>query len=165
MTRLELLERLQDLRGATFATLVVNVEPSIKCPKTSGMGGRIRKRSKVNVTLGFIYANSVNRQREREGNESDFQVNPRKWGERVKGTTLVVHKGQYYLEIQEEKVYETEYYLDGNLVEKEIVKQYLKEPAPQPQQELEREVILRDYRLDSIESVTINHETMKVEND
>lgn len=165
MTRLELLEKLQSLRGATFATLVVNVEPSIKCPKTSGMGGRIRKRSKVNVTLGFIYANSVNRQREREGNESDFQVNPRKWGERIKGTTLVVHKGQYYLETKVEKVYETEYFLDGKLIEKEKIKDFLKESAPQPQQELEKEIILRDYRLDSIESVTINHETLKVEND
>jgi len=160
MTRQDFVTKLEGLRGATFATLVTNVQPDIKCPKTSGMAGRIRKRSRINCVLNHIYGNSVNYQREREGKEVDFTPNPRKWGERIRGTTLVCHKGKTYLEVKVEKVYDTQYYLDGQKVERDQVAEFLRERSTSSRQDLSKEVVLRDYNVDSIESVTMQGETI-----
>ncbi len=158
MTRQDFVEMLKGLKGTTFATLYCDSEPKLKCPKTKNkhMQGRIRKQSTVNCTLGFIYANSVNRQRVREDKEGDFTPNKRKWGVRVPQTPLVHHNGNWYLETKVEKVYDTRYLLDGKVVDRSEIAEYLAQSSKQPQQELDKEVILRDYKVDSIIAATIN---------
>lgn len=159
MIREQFIERMKEQRGATFATIQVLTEPSIKCPKTSGMAGRIKERSVVNGVLNHVYGNSVNYQRSREGKEADFEPLPRKWGQRIKGTTLVEHKGRYYLEMKVEKASNPQYFLDGKPVQKEDIDQYLlPKRKSKSRQGLKKETILRDFDVKNIEVVRMNRE-------
>lgn len=160
MTRKQFVEYLKEQQGATFATLTALVEPTIKSPKTSGMAGRIKKRSRINCTLNFIYGNSVNRQREREDKVADFTPNPRKWGQRIQGTTLVEHKGKVYVEAKVEKVYDTEYLLDNEPVSYEKIAEFLRPKSSKSRQGTDKQVILRDYNVENITEVNMNRDKL-----
>jgi len=153
MTRNQFVSMLKGMKGATFATLFVDTEPAIKSPKTSGMGGRIRKQSEIRVCLNFIYGNAVNRQRDREGVDEVFTPKPRPWGTRIQGTTLVSHKGKLYLETKVEGVKSTQYLLDGKPVEYSQISQYLRPKSTKSRQGVEKKVILRDYAINNIAGV------------
>jgi hypothetical protein len=94
-----LLER----KGTTFVTIVAETDPKLR-KRGNPYAGRVTKRSRVNGAIGWIYGNGVNRQRIREGLDPDFEAFPRKWGERIKGTPFVEHKGNTYLELKVERV-------------------------------------------------------------
>lgn len=133
--------------------------------KTDNPFGRIFKMSRVNGFTGFNYENSVNRQREREGNEKDFEAQARSWGERI--NNCLVKKGEeYYLTIKVEKslmkpVYM--YYSNGlQIISRETVAKFLRPAKSSPNQGLDREVIYRNYKLESIVKICINGQTYKV---
>ena len=112
------------------------------------------------INYGFHYANSLDNQAVREGKQIDFDVKPRKWGTRIKGTPLVEHTkkdGSYhlYLEAKVEKVNSTKYVLaDGTEIAKDEFAEYMTPPsAPSTTQDgLDKEIILRDYALENIVS-------------
>lgn len=150
----ELISMLASVVGSTFVTIVTETEPKLVGGKSCPLHG-VKKRSKVNGTVGFNYTNAVNNQRAREGSEKDFVAEDRKWGMRMDKTPLVVHKDKYYLEVKVEKTDSPEYTLNGKSIPNEEVKQYI--PAKgESRQELDKEIILRDYSLDSIREIKIN---------
>jgi len=181
ITRAELVEAMHYLRGARIVTLHTEVEPAIKSPKKSGMAGRIRKRSKINCIINFHYSNAVNNQREREAaplmehplvragvatiEVEHFEALPRKWGVRIDGTPLITHKGEWYLETKVERVYDTQYFLDGTPVEREAVANYLQEKREEGgRQGVEKKIILRDYKISSLVAITTGGKTYLIEN-
>lgn len=155
LTTSAFLDLLSNIRGATFATLVTSTDP--KLLKTGNPFKNVRKISKVNVCLGFKYEAAVNRQRAREGSEADFQASARQWGE--KNGIIVENKGKQYLEVKVEKSLSSEYVdAEGNLIPKESIQHFLPTKR-ESRQELEKEIIVRTYSLDSIQGMTFNGET------
>lgn len=158
----ELKAALMERKGTSFVTIVAVTDPRMR-KRDNPYAGRVQKRSSVNGVVGWIYQNSVNRERVREDLEADFEAHPRKWGERIKGTPFVEHKGNTYLELKVERVLSTEYLLDGEPVDREVIAEWLPaRKAEGARQEVENPIILRDYRLDSITEITFDGITIKV---
>ena len=149
------------IKGATFATIVTNTVAHVKaaCP----FGRNVRKVSRVNVTLGFQYENAVNRQRTRKGETADFEAAPRQWGERIPGTFLVRHEsGKLYLETKVEKSLGCEYFAaDGSRIDAAKIAPYLPSKGGN-RQGVEKEVLVRDYALDSIRAISLKGEDLVV---
>ncbi len=159
ISRPQLVQTLQKRKGAQVISIVTETDPG----KSKAHKGQCLKRSYVNGMIGWHYVNAVNRQRGREGNAEDFQVKPRKWGVRVKGTPFVEHKGNLYLEMKVEKVFQTQYLIGGVVVPRERVEDHLRLHRPSsPSQGIDKEVILRDYKLESIIQVTLGGNTYMV---
>ncbi len=156
-----------DLTGATFVTIESATDPRmVKKHRETGEPnpylGAV-KVSRVNGIVNWIYSNSVNNQRVREDKVNDFVPESRKWGERrllASGniSPFVDHKTNVYLELKVERSLGYHYEMpDGTIVPNQNIEPYL--PARRPtRQGLDKEVILRDYRLDSITSITVNRE-------
>lgn len=171
LTQNGLKEMLENLpRRAAFATFTAETTPRMR-KTVDGRGTPynefhdedgnclVTKRSRVNVTINFNYGNSVNYQREREKGEDHepFEPEPRKWGERVEGTPLVEHKGNFYLEAKVEHVLSTEYIgPNGNTIDREDLEDYLYSSGESSRQDIEDPVILRDYKLGSIRQISVN---------
>lgn len=155
ITQKALIETLNDIKGATFATIITETDARLK--KTGNPFGPVRKVSRVNVCLGFQYEAAVNRQRTREESEADFEARPRQWGERV-SAMLIGHKGRTYLETKVQKSLGVTYIdATGKELSKEEVAAFL--PArSKSRQEVASEIIVRDYALDSIRSLTFGGE-------
>lgn len=157
LTTTALVATLAMVKGATFATLITETDARLK--KTGNPFGPVRKVSRVNVCLGFQYESAVNRQRTREGSEADFEAKPRQWGTRQAGTMLVEHKGKLYLETKVERSLGYTY-MDANGTEltPEEVAPYLPARTESTRQETEKEIVVRDYSLDSIRSISFGGE-------
>lgn len=154
ISRDDLLNFLIEHKGANIISFRSTTEPKVK--KTAPFIN-LRKGSHVNGIIGFNYSNSVNNQRLREGNEEKFEAHPRAWGERIGTSPVIEHKGQYYLEIKVEKTLTNpEYFDDNGPVEAEAVKPHLYARSPSKRQETDKEIILRDYKLESLDQIRIN---------
>lgn len=156
LTATTLIELLGTVKGATFATLITETDARLK--KTGNPFGDVRKVSRVNVTLGFQYENAVNRQRTREGTDADFEAAPRQWGERI-SPMLIGHKGKTYLETKVERSLGYTY-LDatGKELTPEEIAPYLPAKSANSRQETEKEILVRDYALESIRSLSMGGE-------
>lgn len=160
ITQSQLVKKLMQTKGATFATFITKTVPTLD--KSNPFGDNICKISVVNATLNFVYTNAVNNQREREGLTTDFTAQPRKWGEKVVGTPLVIHKGKYYLEAKVEKSIEHSYEtLDGQSIPKHIVERFTKKSHSNTQG-TEKEIIVRSYALDNIISINVFGEKFEI---
>ena len=156
ITKQSLLALLAEVKGATFATLVTKTDARLR--KTGNPFGNVEKVSRVNVCLGFQYEAAVNRQRTREGTEADFEAAPRQWGERI-SPMLVEHKGRIYLETKVEKSLGCTYLgSNGQEISSEQVASFLPARKPSARQETEKEILVRDYSLDSILSLSFRGE-------
>ncbi len=156
------LDVLQGLRGATMATLEAKTTPSWKTTKLPEEIKQVKKVSRVNGVLNFVYQHSINNQRMREGSEPNFVPLPRCWGKRLFPSPLVEHNGKFYLEVKVQKVFDVEYVNEnGEVVPVTLVKPYLREKKESARQQLDKEVILRDYSLENIIKLTLNGITYK----
>lgn len=148
LSRQQFVDNLMDLKGAKVLTLVTNTLPKLKSP----MNGKVRKIAQVNGMINWIYENAVNRQRIKEGIEPDFIAFPRQWGIRIRGTPFVEHNGKMYLELKREKVLSEEYYnLLGDTITEQIENYLI--PSGRSRQGVIKQIVLRDYAIESIESV------------
>ena len=146
------------LKGATFATITAETDARVlaSCP----FGRNVRKVSRVNVTLGHNYQDAVNRQRTREESTPDFQAAPRQWGEAIPGTTLVTNEktGKVYLKCKVERSLGHEYLsADGSKIDAEAIKPFLPKKST-TRQDVEKEIIYRDYALTSIRHIACKGE-------
>ena len=166
----ELEKLLRLVKSARMVSLVALTDPAMR--KTDNPHfGRIRKISRVGGVINFLYEHSVNRQRLREnqptdssGNVERFGAFPRRWGQRVKGTPLVEHVPEgvgcvrCYLEIKVQRR-ESKYVDRESMapVQYEEIRQWLKYDerniAEGVRQQVDRPVVLRDFRLDHIASI------------
>lgn len=169
----ELYKMLAAVKGASFATIVTETDPRFnKFGRTKNAAGEkvpcpypdVMKVSTMNITINFIYANSVNRAQVKEGAAGDFEAAPRKWGERIKGTPFVMHDGKLYLEAKANALPSELKYVDtktGAIVAKSLLEDYLpvkKSNAAHQGVSEENEVIVRDFMLTSIKEIKMNGE-------
>jgi len=155
----ELTELLMAQRGAKMVTIEADTIPKIPAASRATFPN-LRKRAVVNGVIGWIYENAVNRQREREGAQPDFEALPRKWGARLVGTPLVEHKGGFYLEFKFQRSV-SYYYYNGATREcyssaadiDAINRLTGARDHGTERQELDAPIILRDYRMSNIRSI------------
>lgn len=152
---------LLEVRGASFATLTTVTDARLR--KTGNPFGPVQKIATVNVTLGFQYAASVNRQRIREDATPDFVAMERAWGERSKlSPMLIEHKGKLYLEAKVERSLSYEYRTaDGRLLTHAEVEPFLPTRGPS-RQGVEKEILVRDYALDSIAGISFQGQSFLI---
>jgi hypothetical protein len=156
LTKTELIDLLSKVKGTTPISIETTTVPKIKAgnPFTA-----LKKVSKVAGLIGFIYGNSVNNQREREGVSTDFKPEERKWGQRILHSPLVKHKDKYYLELKVQGS-SSEYFDNETRVNSEDVKPFYYSNSSR--QGVNKEVILRDYDINNISRITINKNEYKV---
>lgn len=135
--------------------------------RNNPFAGRVLKLSRVSGLINFRYTKSVNAQRKREAQPDDFQAVPRSWGVRIVGSPLVLHFDsgpQFYLEVKRERV--ERWYFDANTLEpinEADLIPYLPRRRKSKRQNLDSEIVLRDYRLDHIAELSIGGETLAVD--
>ncbi len=139
-------QQLLQWRGAAMVTIHAETCPDMR--KTSNPYANAVKHSVVNGVINWVYETSVNRQRLREDLTPDFSAYPRKWGQRLYGTPLVEHKGNYYLEMKVQ--HSTCRYYIGNVEINTVDIQPWLRPSYPSRQGVTREIILRDYSLENI---------------
>jgi hypothetical protein len=133
---------------------------------------RIDKIARVNGMVNWVYENAVNAQREREATDGEtiehFIAHPRKWGQRCHKTAFVRHipKGtderRVYAELKVNKSLCHQWLIDGMPVGDDEILPFLREKSESSRQQVENPVILRDYRLSSIEYITFGGESFAV---
>lgn len=169
---LELSDRLSTRRGAQIVTMIARTQPALKGGKKSPLAGKlVEKVSRVNGIVNWSYENAVNNQRMREETPLDangavehFISDPRKWGQRIHGSAFVrhIHKDsgekRVYVEFKHQNSLGYQYFIDGLPVDASEVEPHLRDKSESSRQQVENEVILRDYRLSSIEHITFGGE-------
>ena len=153
-----MIEMIRKQNGCTFATIESNTDPKAKksCPFKV-----VEKITRQNVMIGFDYSNAVNNQRTREEIETEFKSAPRRWGERVDLKT-VEHKGNVYLTTATLNHYSTVYKADGKVIETEAILPHLPKKSTASRQGVEKQIIYRDFKAESIKEITMNGETYEV---
>ena len=126
--------------------------------KTGNPFGKILKKTKLTANIGFHYKNSLVNQAKREGKDTNFDIQPRRWGVRMENAPLVKHKGKHYLEYKAESVQSVEYFDEqGNSLSAEQVAPFLpKKRHSATQDKLDKKVILRDVDVENILSLRIS---------
>lgn len=164
ITKDELLEKIRNIRGASFITFISETDPRMvkkhRITKEPNPFLGAVKVSRINAIVNFTYENSVNNQRRREDKETDFEAQERKWGSHEESNhvgCIVEHKGKKYISVKPEKVLENYFKLNDKKIDK-IDPGYLPVKKPQLQQGLEKEVIYRNYSIDSIKAIRISGE-------
>lgn len=152
------------LDGATIVSLSALTRADVVKPKATyaALGGELLKLSRFQGKMGngVNYATTVNHRLKKEGKTPDFIAQPRKWGERIKGTPFVSHKGKLYVEIQPFRSLSTAYIVNGEvprIVRKEDIAQYLTPVRPSKLQAdaglTDHQVIVRDFRIDRLREI------------
>jgi hypothetical protein len=93
-----------------------------------------------------------------------FNAEKRSWGQRIEKTAFVRHikevrknvsEKRVYIELKVERSITNAYFIDGKLVDNAVVKDSIRAASESSRQEVEKQVILRDYRLSSITGIKI----------
>jgi hypothetical protein len=174
MTKNQLVNTIKGIKGNTFATLETSTEPAMR--KTGNpYVGRVRKISKgLNVSIGAIYENSVNRQAGREGNPDagEFVAEKLAYGQWLVPHKIIEHKGELQIRVTcnpHMKPTEVYYTVDGERATDEVtaeIKSFEPEKKSATRQSdfgVHREVVPRNFKLESITGITVNGTHYKIE--
>jgi hypothetical protein len=151
---------LKTSKGTKIVSMVTITDPDLK----KGCNFDVVKVSYVNGVINFNYKSSVNKQREREGNEPDFVSQKRKWGTKLDDSPFISHINKdgchkLYLEIKVERSIYHQYYsfTEERVISEEFIKPFLKEKRSSSEaQGVEKEIILRDYDVRNIACLIID---------
>lgn len=166
MDRETIEQALAALKGVTFIGLDTVTTPVLKGGKKNPFQGKVQKLCHGHRIILYGspgYEAKVKRHLEAEGKDPDsFTAKPLPWGEHVKGTAFIEHKGELYLQCvfiaagsveyratEDIEVSPIFFWESGMTIPKqEIIG--LNERSGSEHQGLENEVIVRAYKLSSI---------------
>lgn len=153
---LAMLQTKDAIKGGTFIGLITDTEETnIIKPKTCGLAG-LRK---ITLTVGHIYSHAQYANQMKKINP-EYIPQPRKWGVRMEDFPLVLHKDKYYLEVffdnDRVKTRVIGYYLNGEEIPKEVVRQHLRPKEDEP-------ITYRNYSIDSILQMSFKKKKMIIE--
>jgi len=166
----EIKEALESVKGGSFIGLDTKSEVKLKGGKKNPMQGRVTKITTGANTMVFAtesgspYEAMVKRRLEEEGKDPEsFTVGPRAWGTRIKGTPFIEHKDNHYLEVIYISPGKTEYFLDGEPIEKDEIEGLGvdTEKTEKGQGGLENKVVIRTFKTDSIVAIRTNGQEYK----
>lgn len=133
-------------------------EPQLR-KKHNPFFGCVAKLTRVNGWLNCRYAPAVNRQRIREYRKATFEALPRSWGNRIQRTSLIEHNDLLYLDVKVQARHVV--YIDTRTRQEipwQQIKPFVRPPQKIKRQQLNRDVILRDYHVENIAELRINGE-------
>jgi hypothetical protein len=92
-------------KGCNFIGFDALTDVKLKGGKSNPQQGLVQKEH--NGALGILFSNKngssyakmVNRRLEAEGKEANFEAGKLPWGNRVQGTAVIEHKGQFYVQV------------------------------------------------------------------
>lgn len=177
---MNLREIFKNVSGSSFVGLDTESVVKLKGGKKNEQQGRVTKRVTGSSVMVFSnteqngYENMVQRRLIEEGKDpTSFSVGPRAWGTRVPNLPIIEHEKdgvkKEYLEVIFLKPGKTEYFLDGNPINKEDI-QGLEEkeektveapsqddaPTNKGQAGLDNKVVIRTYAVDSILAIRVD---------
>lgn len=162
---LRLLLRLNDAAKPAYITAVTF--PTVR--KTGNPYLEIRKLSGINVFLNDRYEASVNRAREREGSAPVFDAKELPWGQWV-SPCVIQHKEAMYLRARVIAARKPIYLArrgEGDLLlqtPKEVLSPWLPPDRDAGEaQGLDKGVVVRTWKLDSISAITIDRVRYRIE--
>lgn len=146
------------VKGTTFVSIDYECDPRLKKTGNPYRNCKVVKRNTMTGVIGFDYQSSVNRQAAREGKE-DRLAKSRKWGVLTPDRIFVEHKDNFYLQMKVESSSTPTYHVLGDDgIEREIPKKEIEAFIPEKstsstQEDLNREVILRDVAISNIRRI------------
>ena len=162
----ELDQRLLRINDCQFVGITALTTPDMT-KKGNPLFGQVVKIARVGGPINWVYSSSVNRQRIRENKAAHFKAYRRTWGHRVAHTPLVFHvndlgEQHLYLELKLESRTQGFFHREtGERIEWADLRRWLKNKRPS-RQDLDKEVVLRDYRTDHISEVRIGGDEWRV---
>jgi hypothetical protein len=151
-------EQFETIQDGQRVRLNFSTTPKLKGGKSNPHQGRIQKVTTgaigILYTSGKGYFEKVNEGLIAEGKAPDFEPKPRAWGVRVEGTPLIEHKENFYLDVVFESPGETQYFLDGEKIEREDI-EGLEDKKEGEQGGLEEKVYIRTISLESLGHVEL----------
>lgn len=164
ISKQQLFSLLNEIDGSkpTFVSFISNTDARLK--KTNNPYIGTRKISKVTGLLNFNYQNSVNNQRAKEGNEKEFVAKERGYGIKFDDYNgcLLHGSNDIKLIVKVENTLKPKFVFNGKLISKELIKPFLPSSNSAPQQELEKEIIYRNYDLSNIKKISFNKMIYKI---
>ena len=161
ITKADLITLVNSATGASFISL--DMESEAKMRKTGNPYVGAVKEVTLSGQINFDYANAVNNQLEREGNATagTFTAQARAWGTRE--GNWITHNGNHYLTVKVQNASDPVFFFEGKQIAKDVLTPFLTESKkPHTQAELDKEVIVRDVKLDSIKVIRAFGEEYKV---
>lgn len=156
----------ENVNGATFIAISTETDPRLKGGKANPFIGHTTKVMTGANVMVFQnkrvsgYNEMVQRRLGKEGKNPDsFKLSPRTWGHRLPDMPFVEHKGSYYLEVIFLKSGEVHYEVDGVKTSEDQIQGLNKDKQEAHQGGLNDKVIIRTFKIDSIKSITVNHQT------
>jgi len=155
-----------NVNGSSFVGIDTLTDVPLVGGKKNEHQGRVTKRTVGNQVMVFqnkkssSYGDMVNRRLIAEGlDPASFELQPRTWGERIPETPFISHFKDdvttFYLEVIFLRAGTSTYFLDGLAIPKAGIIG-LKEASGGEQGGLENKVIIRSFKLTSIEKVRID---------
>lgn len=156
-----------NVNGASFVGLDTETVCELKGGKGNPFKGRVTKRMEGASVMVFqnkkssSYANMVERRLIAEGKDpKSFQLQPRKWGNRIPETPFIEHfkdgKICYYLEVIFLKSGKVTYLVDGVPTDPSTIQGLETEREESKQGGLDNKVIIRSFKLESITALRID---------
>jgi hypothetical protein len=152
ITKDELREIINGVKGTTFVS--IDMESEARMRKTGNPYVGATKVVTLSGAIGYDYTSSVNRQLDREGKETNFVAQPRAWGKWE--NNWIEHKGFYYLPVKVQGASDPIFKYNGAVLEKSTLEPFLQEShKPHTQEALEKEVVVRDVKIDNIRKIRV----------
>ena len=163
----------QEARGANFVQVFSRTIP--RMTKTSNpFFGKIEKVAETNCQINWFYDNAVNNQRTKEEVLEQFTPQPRIWGTHIfnpfigkNSKTIIEHTNKnddynQYVQMRTLSVQDVRYeWIENGQTltenEREQLKQYLQKRSKSQTQDVEKEIIVSDYKVESIEMLSMNN--------
>lgn len=125
--------------------------------------GRVVKISHITAFINCRYSRTVNLQRIREAKTADFRARERAWGSKIEKRPLVEHDDQYYFEVKlQARRSQLRLIGTGEVIPPDAIKPFIPPVKKNPRQRLNREVILRDFRIDHVAELRINGQVWRI---
>ena len=157
-----------DVNGSSFVGIDTHTDVPLTGGRKNPQQGRVTKRTVGNSVMVFqnrtssSYGDMVQRRMVKEGlDPATFELKPRAWGERIPESPFISHlkddKMNFYLEVIFLKPGQSSYFLDGQpIAKKDIIGLKEVEEDPNSQGGISNKVIIRSFKLTSIERVRID---------
>jgi hypothetical protein len=158
----KLIEYLKEINKPTPVTFVAVTIPQMKKTNNPYLG--IKKTSTINGMAGADYESQVRTQMLRQGlDPMEFKAGPTSAGMKRVSAVLAYHeeKNKYYLIVSDIRSGSAVYELNGQIIDKELLKPFLYEPKPATKQlqagvAPENAISHHRYSIDNIKSININ---------
>lgn len=163
-------QKLRRLLNACYHRSTIIRLDSVTVPTMRKTGnpyvGRVTKRSTILGIIGnWIYEDAVNRQRQREGKKANFVAESPSWGTNEAGSPYRTNRDSLYLNVKVERCLSTVLCLDGVPAtgdELAAIQTFIPAKTEAPKQALDKPIIYRSYKLESIVGLKIGGQEFRV---